>query len=983
MNFTEEWKSLWALTSTFTPQSLLSGKYSETPLGPLLFTQNPDTPTTTLLHSSSLAPRLPPPYPDLSLPRFLQNYNSTPSSISSLLGPQLPDYSSHFHSFNSLQLLHVPNKNLIIAFFPTGENSDQVGFSLLAVKDGILSLNSKTENFFQLAKEGCVNRQRITRLLVNPFNDFGNVGSINKLSRNNVIVVGFLMVCTHYSVYWYRVEISSFCGDSDFSVCLNYLGCADANTFKGNSVVSACWSPHLRQECLILLENGDILLFDVNCSNERKSKLIMPLVIGKNRVIKRITHISMTDKVSLEKEEDDVEGEGWFGVEFSYHHRIFIASHRKGVFLVDLRYNRECNVSCLMKLETVFVVKNDGFMALSMAGSSGFYFTVSTKCSLFLCDVRKPLMPMLRWTHGLENPCYMTVFRLSDLRANAEDDKCKWASESGYCILLGSFWDSDFSLFCYGPDDNENGSVSSEISKFCNTHYCWGPPSELSLSDPDCNCGSCLVREEFSKMSLPVWIDWRQKKDLVMGFATLDSDLFAEVSTPSSFGGFTLLRLMSSGKLEAQQYIAAWELDNFSEVNHKRKRIDSEEENLLYDRDELEYDGIKKFQHMKFDFLNAFLNDKLAQYIFKRKIVIDEEDAEEIHQVKSEPNFHQEICQKMKAFGLPKLRSSMTVSDVLKDINLPTSLHEVALRCTWAGLPTNMLKLGFSTYSDLQNDIENDYEPLEFLVIPDQLQVPPFPFRKPSSRSNKWSSKVQPYDTLIGPVVPPHFLTILHKLDMEERKAERDPYIEETEEFSVRSQFKLECDKVTEVVEENVFGSDTKTTQDDNENDFVSLADDTDNMSSYGTQNFKLSFHKPLAFSENLSGSENDVFSRHVFRRNQDTAFDVSVGMVGQELFDVGCPIELKFDNSTTEFGPKELEMYQMLKKQDLLFQTSFKNFASGTNKCYKFDKNTVISSRNKSSTLIVTLTQRENHLKLNNFHLIKFITYKFKLFKS
>ncbi|KAK6130794.1 hypothetical protein DH2020_035459 [Rehmannia glutinosa] len=758
-------------------------------------------------------------------------------------------------------LLQIPNKNLIVAFFPTGENSDDLGFSLLSVGDGILSVHSQTENYFQLVKEGNVNRQRITILLVNPVDDFSGdengddiFGDVRNINKHKIVTVGFLMVCTYYSVY---------CGE-----------CLLESTFE--------------EECLVLLENGDLMLFEVNSTCRGKVRSIS-MVSGSNRVVNKRMQVSLADKLGLEKEDNGNEGLHWFKCEFSWHPRILIASHRTEVFLVDLRSPEECNVCCLLKLEMLSMGRNDGFFALSRAGTDGFSFTVATRYLLLLCDVRKPLMPVLRWAHGIQNPRYMTVFRLSDLRANAEETAYKLASESGYCIMLGSFWDSEFSLFCYGPDCNGNVSVSSKISKFFNSYYAWGLPSEFSLSN-----------------------------------------LSAQLSSLNSFGGFMLIRLTSSGKLEAQHYHAAWDPEKFSEAGHKRKSIYLED-NLLYDCSNSEYDGVKKFQHLKLEFLSTYLKGKLEKYIVKRREKLEDrgEDAQKKHPIKSETNFHQEICHRLKEFGLPRVRSSLGVLTVLKDISLPSSIHEIALRSMFAALPTNLLQFAFSSYSDFEEDPENHKEPLEFLDIPDQLQVPPFPFRKPSCRSNKWSSKVQPSDALVGPILPPLFLTTLHKLFVEELKEKRELYLEESEEFSAHSQFKHQCDKVMEVVQEHILGSEAKT-QDD---DFVSLADDTESMS-FATQKLKFSCHKPLAFLENPSsvemwrpGSESCIFSTHVFRKSQELASDLSPEMVGKELFDLGCPVELKFDDCSTEFGPKELETFQTLKKRDLDFQRSFKPY--------------------------------------------------------
>lgn len=815
-------------------------------------------------------------------------------------------------------------------FSPTGENSDHVGFSLLSVEGGNLNLLSQGENILELVKDGNVNRQRITRLSVNLIDDFfadAMFGGVRNVTRGKipVTVVGFLMVCTNYSIYWYRIGITTVDRQNEYSVCLDHLGCADLKMLRGNAVASACWSPHLSEECLVLLENGDLLLFEMVRS--------ISLVSGNNGVVKKKMHVSLADKLGIQKEESGDQGRRWFGCEFSWHPRIFIASHLNEVFLVDTRSSGVPNVSCLLKLDMLSVAKNNGFFAISRAGSDGFFFTVTTRNLLLLFDVRRPLMPVLRWAHGIRNPRYMTVFSLSDLRANAKDTEYKVASETGYCVMLGSFWDNEFDLFCYGPDVNANGSASSEIAKVCNLYYAWGLPSALLLSSYGCNCGSCLVREEFSKASHPVWVDWRQKKDLILGFGIVKPELSAQLSSVDSFGGFMLLRLTSSGRLEMQQFSAVWESKSIMEEGHKRKRLCSED-NLLYDYKVPEYDGVKKFQHLKLEFLNAYLKGKLAKHMAERRQKMKDSDEDALKKSRSQSKSNQEIYHRLKASGLPRERSN-AVSSVLEDISLPTSIHEIALRSMCAVLPTNILQLAFSTYSDLDEDLVNHNKPLdldedlmnhnvplEFLDLPEQLHVPPFPFRKPSYRSNKWSSKVRPSDALVGPVLPPLFLTTLHKLCLEELKEERELYVEESKAFSPRAQLVDQCNKVMEVVEEHVSGADDKTEDDD----FISLAEDTEHMN-FRTQKLKCSYHKPSAFLENQKSESDYIFSTHVFRRRQEFTSGVNAEMVGQELFDMGCPIELNFGDVAIDFGPKEQEALRKLKQRDLDFQRSFKPY--------------------------------------------------------
>ncbi|XP_051150774.1 uncharacterized protein LOC127265137 [Andrographis paniculata] len=924
MNSTGDWKSLRPISSMFSAPLLTSSKGSEATFGPLRFTPDPNS-STTLHFSQSIGPSLPPRYPQLSFSRFLQKCNSVPcpaTSIASIIRPLNPNPHSHYHRFNSLQMLQIPGEKLIVLFFPAGENSDCVGTLLLPVKDENLNALSQKKNCFQVVKEGNLNNQRITQLLVTPADvsvgyDYGD--TLFGDCRNNAnLIVGYLMARTEYSVIWYRVRLCKDRGRNEYIVCMDYLGCADPKMLRGSAVVGSCWSPHFRNECLILLENGDLLLFNVDYSSEikGKSKFVTRTYVSK------IIKVSLNNKVILEEKSSDKELQ-WFGCEFGWHPRIFITCHRKEMFMVDMRTAGECNVCSLLKIETSSTYKNDGFLTLSRAGSDGFHFAVATKKVLLLYDVQKPLMPPLSWVHRIRNPRYIVVYQLAELRANAKDSKYNLASESGYCIMLGSFWDNEFSLFCYGPDISRNLSVNSETNSF----LAWGDPLEFSLSGSDCNCGSCIVHEEFLKDSLLAWIDWRQKKIISLGFGILHPDLYAQLSSPDNFGGFVLIRLTSSGKLEAQRYVAAWKPEKLPLIGHKRKLVSllSEDNNLLYNFPPSEYNGKKKFQHLKLEYLNACLKDNLAELIVGRRQNRGEHDqGSQIkqHVYKSEYMFHQEMCDKLKNSGLPRTRTSLTIPDVMKDITLPTSVRDIALRSIYASLPMNLLQMTFSTYTDLNEDSKLCKEPLEFLGIPHQSELPPCAVRKPSDRCNKWSSKSQPTnDALVGPIIPPQYLASLHKIYKEELERGTKPYLEEAEAFSVQAHIKLQCDKVMDIVREHVSGPEAKP-QDD---EYVSLADDDDNMS-YADRKMKFAYHKPSAFAEHpLSVDEHYGFSTHVFKRNKETKSDFSPEMVGEEIFDMGCPIELKFKDSPTGFSQMELEAFKKLKIQELDFMKSFK----------------------------------------------------------
>lgn len=89
-------------------------------------------------------------------------------------------------------------------------------------------------------------------------------------------------------------------------------------------------------------------------------------------------------------------------------------------------------------------------------------------------------MPVLEWNHNLDTPLLTSMFRSSDLRSGLKVDSYDWAA--------GAFWNSEFSVFCYGRSFERNSFVSqtSEISK---SIYAWELPSEIMLTGQIVNCG--------------------------------------------------------------------------------------------------------------------------------------------------------------------------------------------------------------------------------------------------------------------------------------------------------------------------------------------------------------------------------------------------------------------------------------------------------------------------------------------------------------
>ncbi|XP_022742214.1 uncharacterized protein LOC111293644 isoform X2 [Durio zibethinus] len=790
MELSDEWKAYFPIGKSLDPPLLLSSSSSSCWLGPLLFIPKPKTHPKTLFSSPLIFPPLLPPPPRLSFSRFLSTSSvpySTSFSIASRFGPYHDVDASSLLSHNCLHLLHCPDQNIALVFFTTGSNHDRIGFLAIHVQDNDFKILGDrngdvfvSNNYFN---------HKILRILLNPVDDFEGISGDS--------VVGYLMACTLYAVHWYSVRIDK----SSKTPSLDYLGC---KLFKSSSIVSACCSPHLPEESLVLLENGALFLFDiesdVNCQKSngyfKGSKL----------------------KVLLD-DSSGSENYKWLGIEFSWHPRIFIVARSDAVFLVDFRLDK-CNVICLAKVEMLspYVVgEEDQFLAFSRAGADGFQFVLASHSLLVLCDVRKPMMPLLRWAHNLDNPCYIDVFMLSELRSQSRDDRYQGSTESGFCIILGSFWNCEFRLFCYGPSSACEGSIGMGISKFCKPFLAWDLPSDLLLSSQECHCGSCLVREEFSKGALPEWVDWQHKKDIVLGFGILNRDLSELVCESDEFGGFTLIRLMSSGRIEAQRYCASWDFVQKLDVSHREPLLNFED-SLLYSLGDDEYEFPKKFKYLNLDYLRGYLFGNLTKVLDSK---MKKSCKAPLEKESFSLDFHEILCEKLKVCGFGRFRSSSALAIVFNDISLPTSIYEVTSRQMWATLPLELLLLAFSGYSELLDvPFDDKTMPLEFSVVPGLPQLPPFLLRKPSCRSTKWSHKVQPDDSLVGPVLPLPVLLTLHEF------RNGCPDSEKTCEFSSEVELGLRCDEVMRAAAEKAIQDSSLL----NNDQAISLADDRDEM---------------------------------------------------------------------------------------------------------------------------------------------------------
>ncbi|RYR26158.1 hypothetical protein Ahy_B02g060317 isoform B [Arachis hypogaea] len=387
-------------------------------------------------------------------------------------------------------------------------------------------------------------------------------------------------------------------------------------------------------------------------------------------------------------------------------------------------------------------------------------------------------MPVLQWMHNIDDPCYITVLSLSTLRSHSREDTFKLASEYGYCIILGSFWNCEFSLFCYGPElPFQNGYLASKLSKINKAFCAWELPSEIDLSGCKCHCGDCLLTEELSKDALPEWIDWQLKKEIVLGFGILSNELAALLCEPDENGGFTLIRLLSSGKFELQRYHASrGPARNLDYCQKQELYLDKH----LHPFSEEEYKFPKRFHYLKLAYLQAYVSDSLTKSLHRK--------LEKIHMQTQWKEFsatevHEFLCEKLNAYGFGRLRSSAAIIAVFKDIKSPASVHEVALKRLWADLPMEILQLAFLNYSECPQLVNKHKIALDFLALPDLPQLPPFFLRKSSCHSN---------DDIVGPVRPFPFLLVLNEFYNGCSSLEDD-------EFSVEAELGLKYNEVMKV----------------------------------------------------------------------------------------------------------------------------------------------------------------------------------------
>ncbi|XP_057527789.1 uncharacterized protein LOC130806648 isoform X1 [Amaranthus tricolor] len=864
MQSSEEWKSLFPISSVHSPPLLIQNSSS---LGPLFFNPIPES-SSLIFSSSDLSPPFLPPPPHLSLHRFLQTSTSHDSSVLPTIASSI---SSSFNSEDNLRSSNVPLRNRLeplycpnnqaLLFFPTGANLDCVGFLVLSVKDSKLISTDGSVLTSQIKFD-----HQIVQLTACPSSNC----SIPEVGDS--ACVGFLLACNMYAVNWFSVQISGHSLDSE-KPALVLLG---SKKFTTCMVAYACWNPHMHGECVVLLESGALFLFDMDSCLKTRFR-------GK--------------RISVAWDElSESTSSGWFSCEFSWHPRILVVANNKAIYMVDLRFGK-CQQRCILRLGVNDLNDKDEFVLFSKVGSDDFLYVVASEQWLFLCDIRKPLSPLLKWAHHLLEPRYMNVLPLSEMRSMPHD-----VSAEASAIILGSLWNNEFSFFCYGRPFAATKKSSDEICNLSNSFYAWELPSPFLVTAHDCFCGKCLIKQEFSKDDLPEWIKWQHKRQLILGLFILSKNLSSLLPKIGEYGGFTLVRLMSTGKLELQQYCASSKMASILTTHGEMIPL---RDSLLCSMGDEKYKYRRKFYYIKLENLYSHFSDKTAKSLFKKFCSSTSGGLKEF----CNERFEKFMSEKLKPFCDPPMWH-LDVVDVFKDVNMPTSLYEIVSRLLWTALPMNVLKAAFPEPCEVLAMNCKNVSP-EFLAIPDESQLPPFFLRKPSQCSNKRSSKVQDDEDFVGPVLPLPALMVMNEISRRGYS-----FVDEVNEFSTEDKFTRQCEYVVHLTKEmrtlDVNNKQNKVYR-------VSLNKDCDETWVDSAVTRPLFMYKPTSFVDEVKEQKGSVLEE---RYNTIVAKSAEDG----DFFAGLCPMELKFDfdSNIEKFTDEESSAYKLLKKQFLHWQNGF-----------------------------------------------------------
>ncbi|KAJ4749738.1 TATA box-binding protein associated factor RNA polymerase I subunit C [Rhynchospora pubera] len=842
MSTFEEFRSIFPIASLFYPPNLPSSS-SFPPFTPL-------SPPLTLLTSPSLLPHfIPPVRPSLHyylLHAYLRSELPSPPRQPRELHPTFPPPPSNLLvSLSS----HLPRTSHL--FFPTGENSHAIGFlSVTSLPDSTnpfeLALDHTGDVFKQI--EGFKHPfHRISSLSVSPCSgiELGfSSGSGSGSSSGNQGFEGLLLATTLYSVNWFRVETGPFQLDCEEKE-RPFLVPLASHGFE-NPVVHACFSPHFREECAVLLDNGEVYLF--NLVSKKSGKIRVTLKGGQNP--------------------------GRFiGCEYGAEPWTIIVACAKAIILVDLRDPGEEQTRVLFKpnkLGTYNVNQledsKEKFLVFCKSRYSNFHFSVLTKFRLMLLDLRRPMHPILTWDHGLDHPSYATMFKLDDLKPSSGHET---APQSGFSILAGSLQTDEFKLFHFGLIQKQEAFGDSPLSA-------WGVPSGIFLSG-QCGGTSKQLMDKFvsEKSAFVKDISCLRKQERVVGFLAIP---FEDSLTKPDSNGFTLIRLMSFGRLEVQNYGPLGDIPD-NTMSTKDEGMSGSCDILTACPDCKRVEVSNRRYCLDFRYHNAYFHGDLPEIL-----PLDNRQSCEVS-----------LSEDMLALMRDSMNYTPSLAPFIDNATIPSSIVEIAYQSALNGLKPDLLPLAFTRYLDIfANKTKSNFQLLNVSrgSISDDKQ--PLIVTKPYRRGQRWSKKTKaPRDKLIGPVLP---VPVLLTLEEREKMGECSSF---TGDGTVIDQ---KCTEVRDSIFPANLSADNEETS-ENKSFFV-----------YEPQcDFIRSKKLKRGDKRDCRDEKYEIFVCGINTRASCDEVKPDPDAVRPELLDVG-PIRLGFDPSTMVVGEVEKGLLEKLK---------------------------------------------------------------------
>jgi hypothetical protein len=428
----------------------------------------------------------------------------------------------------------------MLMFFTTGENADVIGSVLCSVgSDGAWHLHNHGMHTtrhdpisHQLPQNGCTTSPPLGHPIV-------QLSAIRK-SKWDTDCASLLAARSSFMVQFMGVHREDT--DTEFTTPI-------VTTFESQpSHVS--WNLHMPWEAAVVLETGEVHLFDIQNSGSSSSKSSSLNLTAKRayKPVKKVpptTAFSATThsdrKANLELINSEQSNSAnlfssapalrWWECEFAWHPKTLLLAGTKEVSLVDFRITHvgrhaqvgsqqlamgemggNCNTSIVATVPGTGntpgyckrTSQNDIFLSFARATYDGMYqFVTSTKQHLILFDTRRPQTPVLQWEHGMatQPPGQLLMCPLSELCPDLQQLDTS-ASGTGKAILAASLQSGDMHAFCYGCDPPTSlplqGMTMRNFSDLDEKLYAWQLPSKISPPKATPNAWTDIFRSSMN-----------------------------------------------------------------------------------------------------------------------------------------------------------------------------------------------------------------------------------------------------------------------------------------------------------------------------------------------------------------------------------------------------------------------------------------------------------------------------------------------------